>query len=163
MNDRQSNPWIHIGECPVCVDGLCRVRTCTTPNGESHFYALCDECEATWIEPDNSSQKTFPDAEHPQCPICAADLFGPQAHWSQADELRGSKWSEFAIAIEVPPDSERHTLEPGKEYLASTSAAQLAESSTESDTSPSQDVACDKDQARAQDEVNLGDEPKPGC
>ena len=44
--DQFQVPWIHIGECPVCVDGLCRIRCCEGDNGIAHLFAMCDECEA---------------------------------------------------------------------------------------------------------------------
>lgn len=157
MKDRQSNPWIHIGECPVCVNGLCRVRTCTNDGGEHHFYALCDECEATWTEPDTASQKTFPDAENPRCPICIADLFGPQAHWAHADELRGTRWSEYAIAIDIAPDQERHTLDGGKESMAAQPEPKIANPAADLDASLAEHGDRDEDHACGEDET------KPGC
>ncbi len=97
MTETPPSPWIHIGECPVCVNGLCRVRSCTSESGSLHFYAMCDECEALWLAPDTDTPQTFPDACNPKCPICQQDLYGPQAHWSLADELRGSEWMSNAI------------------------------------------------------------------
>ena len=107
MTELPPSPWIHIGECPVCVDGLCRVRTCVK-DAAAHFYALCDECEALWIAPNTDSPRTFPGASQPQCPICQQDLYGAQAHWALADELRGTEWMAnaiFEVANPGPPDS----------------------------------------------------------
>jgi hypothetical protein len=105
MNEMPPSPWIHIGECPVCVNGLCRVRTCTVEAGSAHFYAMCDECEALWLTPNTDTPFSFPDSCDPKCPICQQDLYGQQAHWSLADELRGSEWMSNAI-FDVPnPDS----------------------------------------------------------
>lgn len=101
MNETPQAPWIHVGECPVCVNGLCRIRTCCEPSGSTHFYAMCDECEATWLQPDTGTPKSFPDAEHPQCPICQAPLYGEQAHWALSEELSGSEWEANAI-FDVP-------------------------------------------------------------
>lgn len=100
MSELPPSPWIHIGECPVCVNGLCRVRTCMQ-DGSVHFYAVCDECEALWLAPNTASPRTFPDAIQPKCPVCQQDLYGVQAHWALADELRGSEWMANAI-FDVP-------------------------------------------------------------
>lgn len=88
--------WIHIGECPCCVNGLCRVRFCQDDNG-AHLYAMCDECESLWVEPTTDGPKCFPDIDDPRCPVCALTLYGPQAHWAEAQELLGTPWSEVAI------------------------------------------------------------------
>ena len=97
MSQPPATPWIHIGECPVCVNGLCRVRTCRDASGKNHFYAICDECEATWIESDVDSKRSFPNAQDPVCPICGAELYGKQAHWSLPDELAHTEWAVHAI------------------------------------------------------------------
>jgi len=101
MSETPNTPWIHLGECPVCVDGLCRIRTCTDDSVGEHFYAICDECDATWTVPDTCVPRIFPDAQDPLCPICSAELYGRQAHWSLADELVGTDWEENAI-FELP-------------------------------------------------------------
>ena len=88
MRDTPQLPWIHIGECPVCVNGLCRVRTCADEDGDQHLYAICDECEAIWIQPSTSSAIIYPDPDDPLCPICLQPLWGDQAHWSLVPELK---------------------------------------------------------------------------
>ena len=103
MSENQAAPWIHIGECPVCVNGLCRVRTCCSLTGKPHLYAMCDECESLWLTPTTDAPRRFPDASDPKCPICQQPLYGEQAHWSNADELPGTEW--FANSIfDVPSD-----------------------------------------------------------
>lgn len=117
MSEPPAAPWIHIGECPVCVNGLCRVRTCRSPAGGKtpvgnalvgdlpagtlHFYAMCDECEALWLTPTTDAPRQFPDACEPKCPICQQPLYGEQAHWSHAEELQGTEWSANSI-FDVP-------------------------------------------------------------
>ena len=91
-----SLPWIHIGECPFCVNGLCRVRYCDHQQGP-HLYAMCDECEAMWLEPTTDSPKQFPDAEHPKCPICAGPLYGDSSRWAEPQDLKDSPWQDAAI------------------------------------------------------------------
>ncbi len=101
--------WIHIGECPCCVNGLCRVRSCCD-NGQLHLYAMCDECEALWTEPSTDASRQFPDIDNPQCPICNGPLYGPHAHWAEASELSNTPWS--AVAIFDLPSAEPPEIAP---------------------------------------------------
>lgn len=96
MDNSVESPWVYIGECPICVNGIARVRTCAGGAGV-HFFAVCDECEAMWVEPDTSSQIQFADAVDPRCPICSAALYGEQSHWSVPQELDQTEWSALAI------------------------------------------------------------------
>lgn len=104
MKEQPANPWIHIGECPFCVDGLCRVRACHGGESGAHLYALCDECGSAWTEPTTDSPKTFPDLDDPRCPACKQPLYGDHAHWALAEDVNGSGWSESVI-FEVLPSS----------------------------------------------------------
>ncbi len=102
MSELPPSPWIHIGECPVCVNGLCRVRACQDASGKRHLYAMCDECEALWLKPDTTSERVYPQSEDPLCPICSQPLYGPQAHWAAPDEVAVEpEWSMAAI-FEMP-------------------------------------------------------------
>ena len=101
MNTTPPNPWIHIGECTFCVNGICRVRCCTAVEDEKHLFAVCDECEAIWIEPDTGSEKHFPDPESATCPICPAPLYGDQSRWALAEDLAGTPW-ETQVIYSVP-------------------------------------------------------------
>jgi hypothetical protein len=148
MNETPTLPWIHIGECPVCVNGLCRVRTCEGNHGSRHFYAMCDECEALWIEPSTESEKSFPDATRPACPICGQDLYGPQSHWSLPQELGGTVWEENAI-FDLPSD-----------VGSSDDNVEKAQDSAEH----APPAALDPALRDGLDDVSYGqDEPKPGC
>lgn len=100
-HDDSQLPWIHIGECPICVDGLCRVRCCDGDHVEAHLFAICDECEALWQAPNTACDPQFPNARQPLCPICHRDLYGEQSHWARAEELHGTEWSAAAI-FEMP-------------------------------------------------------------
>ncbi|MFN3191627.1 MAG: hypothetical protein ACE361_14045 [Aureliella sp.] len=99
MNESTPNPWIHIGECPECVDGLVRVRTCCKPGSgkELQLYATCDECEATWLAPDTATENIHPDPENAACPICDEPLFGDCSRWSLPADIQNSDWSEHCI------------------------------------------------------------------
>lgn len=101
MSETPAAPWIHIGECPVCVNGLCRVRTCYSSDRTPHFYAMCDECEALWLTPTTNAPHNFPDVSEPRCPVCQQPLYGEQADWAHGEELQGTQWLANCI-FDVP-------------------------------------------------------------
>lgn len=179
MNQTPSDPWIHIGECPVCVNGICRVRSCRGNDQESiHFYAVCDECDATWVEPDTATELTFADAQNASCPVCNAKMYGKQARWARAEELRGSCWEEHAI-YEVSSSIETSTedLLTSEDVVRSLDAPPGIEANGEFEAAGQggQDVekqggqrcraeGAEADVHEASDsEVYGQDDPKPGC
>lgn len=92
--DAQKNkPWIYLGNCPACKEGLVRVRASGSA-GARKLYALCDECEAYWLEPDISREPRFPDPENQICPVTGGDMFGEQSSWATEAEVAGSEWQE---------------------------------------------------------------------
>jgi hypothetical protein len=167
-------PWIHIGECPVCVNGLCRVRYCEDSAGLGHLYAMCDECEALWLEPSTSSQRQFPSAEAPVCPICARPLYGPQAHWATAQELSHSDWTQAAI-FDVPSSGEDDLQESVHALANETSVEFVTTADIAGDldaqpqvTHPSSSIVEARgtvaEPCSGEADVAYGqDEPKPGC
>lgn len=105
-NARQS--WVHAGSCPVCGDGLRRPRFCADSLGERHFFLLCDECEALWLEPGDSSEQKYASMENPMCPICSAEMYGGQAGWVEEPDLVSEPISKLAwsSALEITPAAE---------------------------------------------------------
>lgn len=180
MTNPPQLPWIHIGECPVCVNGICRVRTCIDSSGK-HFYALCDECEALWLSPDTNADKQFPEAENPSCPICSQPLYGSQANWTRAEDLADTDWAEQSI-FEMPT---KFVTSDRDDVLASQSPTQDAKSADIPAEPSSVDCASSPPEAPApieapssidaptaidapdpideQDESYGQDDPKPGC
>ena len=163
-------PWIHLGECPMCVNGLVRVRCCECPEGSVHCYAICDECEAMWLEPSTSSEARFPKARDPLCPICQAPLFGPQSRWALPDDLGRTEWAEQAI-FDLPLDSIPGSAEvrlidsPQEEEFLTTDdivdtldAPPLPEA-----TEPSADSLSSESNTGTNDIAYGQDEPRPGC
>jgi hypothetical protein len=181
MTSIPPSPWIHIGECPVCVNGLVRIRACQSKAGEKHLFAMCDECQATWLEPDTNSKRIFPDAENALCPICSQSLFGPQSHWAWPDDINHSHdWS--LAAIFDMPTSELETSEEPLAQRSSLSDVNALPNSDDEDLLSVEDIAIDGDApalpAAAATQLHLEppklssplgdssygqDEPKPGC
>lgn len=79
----ESTNRLHLGECPLCEQGLIRVVRC--PQCRS-ISALCDECEAIWKKP-RSLRNTPPASQHPQCPDCKRDV--EQWEFLTSAELKG--------------------------------------------------------------------------
>lgn len=122
MTNPHQSPWIHIGECPFCVDGICRIRTCQ--GGDAmHFYAMCDECDAMWTQPDTATKKIFPDPENPLCPVCGVPVHDEQSHFAIARELESTDWGAQAIyelcdtAPEVNSSNGIAGVPPSEEFL----------------------------------------------
>ncbi len=168
-------PWIHIGECPVCVNGLCRVRYCVSESDQPHCYALCDECEATWLNPTTDDDPTFPDAEQPRCPVCGRPMFGSQAHWARSEELAGTPWGEVAI-FEVPSAMiDEETSPPAENFLTTEDALTALDAPPDMPTAPPvhhpdglAPLHADSAPLPPSDDTDNADqddldEPQPGC
>jgi hypothetical protein len=81
MNDRCPI----VGSCPICEQGRCRVRVCTTDEHATYGCVVCDECEATWFDPTLGERFQQPSPELPVCPKCNVQLWGQNSRW--ADEV----------------------------------------------------------------------------
>jgi hypothetical protein len=155
-------PWIHIGECPVCVDGLCRVRVCEDEQGRRHLYAMCDECDALWVRPDTSSSKVYPRGEEPLCPLCSRPLYGLQARWAEPEDVAADPdWSLAAIfempnALEPPQVSDLLVVD---DIATDLDAPEAHRQSSELDPADSEGAP-----GITFADTSYGqDEPKPGC
>lgn len=156
------NHWIHIGECPVCVNGLCRIRACKDSRGQQHLYAMCDECEAIWVEPNTASPKIYPNSESPACPICALPLFGSQARWAEPEDIALNR--DWSIAAIYEPTQESNQSQVCDLLVVDDIATDLDapdahRESSEHDAAATEEVLGIKfaDSSYGQDE------PKPGC
>ena len=173
--EEPSAPWIHIGECPLCVNGLCRLRYCEDDHGAAHLFAMCDECEAIWLEPSTSAPAQFPDACEPLCPLCARPLYGPQAHWARSEEVLDLNWNEAAIfdlpSMEIGPNldnsspqSEEQGLVTPEDTVDALDAPPAATAHREIRDTTSEPLH--KREVVGYDELDEAygqDDPKPGC
>ncbi|MCA9192762.1 MAG: hypothetical protein KDB03_13395 [Planctomycetales bacterium] len=163
-------PWVHIGDCPICVNGLARVRCCTDPQHGQHLFAMCDECEALWITPATDGDIKFADPVDPKCPICGSDLYGPQSNWCRPIDLHDTEWSLAAI-IDIPDDSQgkrSHVGECPREAIKSRED-ELTIDDLPCVLDAPNDPTLDRPQAgipgtRETNEFEFGQEsPEPGC
>ena len=162
MSPIPPSPWIHIGECPVCVDGLCRVRTCVDEQGRRHLYAMCDECEAMWLRPNTDSKRIYPSGEEPSCPVCGRPLFGTQARWAEPEDIAGEPDWSLAAIFEMPNSLEQpqaNDLLVVDDIAADLDAPEAHRQSREHDTASSADLSG----ITSADNSYGQDEPKPGC
>lgn len=96
--------WIHIGHCPICNSGLCRIRACGGADSQPHLYAMCDECESLWLQPTTSGEdRIYADMDNPKCPVCSLDLYGQQADWASLAAIKGSAWEAAANLENADP------------------------------------------------------------
>ena len=86
-----TKPWIHIGNCPVCKDGLARIRACRG-DGEGHLYALYDECESYWLSPSLEVEPSSVDPEDPLCPVCKTPMSCGCSDWATESDLVDTVW-----------------------------------------------------------------------
>ncbi len=161
MNQQPASPWIHIGECPICADGLCRVRCCVTSDGNKHLYAMCDECEAIWLEPSTSAPHQFPDAEDPLCPLSGVPLYGAGSRWATTDDIKGTDW-ESEVVVDLPCDiaernADEQSLVTGEDLAGALDVPPISQPVSRKDSSL---VA---EEGRAEDLAYGKDEPRPGC
>jgi hypothetical protein len=80
-------PIIYVQSCPICGDGLCRVRVCCVEQRVQGFI-LCDECEAMWTDPsmlDRVHNDTSCGESH--CPGTNLSVWDKNTHWANAGEV----------------------------------------------------------------------------
>jgi hypothetical protein len=78
---------IYVKSCPICGDGLCRIRVCLHDQVVTGLV-LCDECESMWKDP-GMQERLARDANDcdPRCPDCSESLWGENAHWANVGEV----------------------------------------------------------------------------
>lgn len=135
MKESPQEPWIHLGDCPVCVDGIVRVRVCEGDCSGKQLYGLCDECEAIWLEPDTATEKHFPDAVNPLCPTCGESIYGERSRWALPQDVKGTAWGEQAIIsfptsdVGEPSDSDDDQSDGSSDQIAARQTADPDQSS----------------------------------
>lgn len=161
-SEHSAFPFLHIGDCPVCGDGLCRVRFCTGTDGQKHLYALCDECETIWLQPSTHSQRTVPDSENPQCPFSSESLYGPHSRWATTEDIRGTAWEAETI-VELPMNLgiETEDQSPETPFVTNEDFASPLDMATR--TEPESDQDLNSMQPHRDDLAYGQDEPRPGC
>lgn len=158
MSQQPTSPWIHIGECPICTDGLCRVRCSPAADGSKQLYAMCDECEAIWLEPSTSAKHIFPDAEDPLCPLTNVPLYGSTSRWASVEDIKGTAW-EFEVIVDVPSDVSPASDDPpyvtGEDLAGALDVPPIAENAG--------NLPRSRTEGRPEDLAYGKDEPRPGC
>lgn len=156
MAQQPFSPWIHIGECPICCDGLCRVRCSQATDGAKLLYAMCDECEAIWLEPNTATAHQFPDAENPVCPLTGVPLYGSTSRWATTEDIKGTIW-ECEVIVDLPSDinsAEDPPFVTGEDLAGALDVPPIAES-------PGGGSGLSRE---VREDLAYGkDEPRPGC
>lgn len=113
-----SSPRHSIGSCPICGDGLCGIRILSGTDGQTYPLVICDECEATWTEPDLSRKPHFPDPENALSPVDGQALWGSHSHWADLAECVACGWLD-----RIDPALTSHGPEPSDDDPLSTPPA----------------------------------------
>ncbi len=78
---------IYVRSCPICGEGLCRVRVCTSDH-RLIGCVVCDECETVWKEPEMQEQSANGiDGVTACCPECGMSLWDDACHWADIQEV----------------------------------------------------------------------------
>ena len=104
-----SSKIYYVSNCPVCEQGLVRVRTCLSEHA-MHGIFLCDECEAAWQDPqllhrirqidlpnqkrDSQTSNTSPSDQKlaPMDEPLDDGFFGANTHWATSSEIALLGW-----------------------------------------------------------------------
>ncbi len=97
---------VHLGNCPVCQDGLRRVRTCGLHENALHGLIICDECEAIWIDPSESAHHVFGSSESPVCPLCRQPIWSDNSRWSTVEDVCLLGWYTLSFIERSESDSQ---------------------------------------------------------
>ena len=83
---------IYVESCPICGDGLCRIRICVL-NQRISGMVLCDECDAMWTDPSMKQRvlNTCADSD-PSCPSCGLSVWDEKMHWANVGEVCMLGW-----------------------------------------------------------------------
>ena len=82
----------HVGICPICQEGALGIRIC---GGCGTAVALCDECDALWLDPTCAEPPIFLEQPAGPCPNCAASLYQDPAHWADQVEIEQLGWTDL--------------------------------------------------------------------
>jgi len=84
---------IHFVEhCPVCGQGLVRIRVCTNESGSLFGFVICDECDSTWTDPSMKTPYIQSNPEKPVCPQSGTALWSESSHWADKAEMSLLGW-----------------------------------------------------------------------
>jgi hypothetical protein len=133
------------------------VRCSDVGNGTKHLFAMCDECEAIWLQPSTTSPHQFPDAEDPICPLTSIPLYGSNSRWATTEDIKGTDW-ENEVVVDLPCDIGQSSDDPplvtGEDLAGGLDVPPISQ--PVGNTSLSHHT-------RQEDLAYGKDEPRPGC
>jgi len=133
------------------------------------LYAVCDECETIWLEPNTSTSRLVPDSVDAKCPFTGQELFGSSSRWASTEDIRGTKWESEAI-VDLPlnlDDASDVQVSKADESGSDPSYVTGEDAASALDvpalTPPARDLQLEKPQPLSDDWAYGQDEPRPGC
>lgn len=87
-----------VGTCTVCGTGNLGIRVASSLRC---VVAMCDECEAVWLDAELTNGPHSPPQPELPCPSDGSSLLDEPAHWANRDEAVAFGWGH-AIIEESP-------------------------------------------------------------
>jgi hypothetical protein len=82
-----------IGECTCCGTPNVGIRL----SASGRVLAMCDECDAIWMDKALTDGPHFPQQPDLPCPGDGASLRNPPAHWATRLEAISAGWDDAII------------------------------------------------------------------
>ena len=92
--DSMRELMLRIGTCSLCGNGNVGIRVSATG---TCIVAMCDECDAVWLDKRMTAGPHFPVQPHLPCPTDGSSLRDPPAHWATRAEADAAGWSDAII------------------------------------------------------------------
>ena len=87
-----ANEIHYVEHCPICEQGLVRIRATIDDAGQMYGCVVCDECESTWTDPTMKTRFIQTNPEKPVCPASGIALWGESSHWADKAEMSLLGW-----------------------------------------------------------------------
>ncbi len=86
--------------CPMCRGGAIGFTLCSN---HKTIVMVCDECDSTWLHPDNvkTNNVIYPSAPEFVIPDIGCSIKFPSARWAKRDEIENYGWGQY-IATGIP-------------------------------------------------------------
>ena len=91
----------YVSQCPVCDQGLVRVRICVISSEMTPIF-ICDECDAAWSDPGLVNRLRMASEQPASDAHLCENPWGENTHWATAPEIALLGLYRNIIVAEVP-------------------------------------------------------------
>lgn len=85
---------LRVGICTVCGTGNIGIRVAASTRC---IVAMCDECDAVWVDHKLQDGPHFPQQPDLPCPGDGSSLRHDPAHWANRAEALSAGWSQAIL------------------------------------------------------------------